>query len=173
MTIEEYKQLRAFARNDGAFLGILWIVSFVLTMLSPKFQLLGTLGLTFAFLTPFFVARRIRMFRDNIREGVLSYWNGYSYSMSMFFYAALLLALVQYLWFAFADDGTFLATALDQMRQMLLANKYPETEVNAAIGEMKTMRPIDWALYFLSTNVITGFVLSIIIALITKRKDNR
>jgi hypothetical protein len=173
MTIEEYKQLRAFARNDGAFLGILWIVSFVLTMLSPKFQLLGTLGLTFAFLTPFFVVRRIRMFRDHIREGVLSYWNGYSYSMSMFFYAALLLALVQYLWFAFVDDGTFLATALDQMRQMLLANKYPEAEVNAAIGEMKAMRPIDWALYFFSTNVITGFVLSIVIALITKRKDNR
>ena len=35
------------------------------------------------------------------------------------------------------------------------------------------MRPIDWALYFFSTNVITGFVLSIVIALITKRKDNR
>ena len=169
MTASEYTQLRAFARNDGAFLGIMWMVSFVLTMLSPKVPLLGTFGLTLAFLTPFFVVRRIRMFRDHIREGLLGYWSGYSYSMSMFFYAALLLALVQYVWFAFVDDGSFLSTTLEQMKQMLLANKYPEQEVNAAIGQMKNMRPIDWAIYFLSTNVIMGFVLSVVIAFITKR----
>lgn len=173
MTITEYKQLRAFARNDGAFLGVLWIASFGCTMLGAKIPFLATLGLTLALLTPFFVVRRIRMFRDNIRQGELSYWNGYSYSMSMFFYGALLLAVVQYAWFAFIDDGSFLANALDQMKQMLLAGNYPEQEVNAAIGQMKSMRPIDWALYFLSTNIITGFFLSVFIAIITRGKGEK
>ncbi len=171
MTATEYSQLRAFARYDGAFLGILWIVSFVCSVLGAKVPFMGTLGLTFALLTPFFVARRIRMFRDRIRGGNLSFWNGYIYSTSMFFYAALLLALAQYVFFAYLDKGSFLGTTLDQVEQMLIASRYPEAEVKASVASMRQMRPIDWAVYFLSMNILTGFVVSIVIAWTTRGRN--
>ncbi|MBO4825771.1 MAG: DUF4199 domain-containing protein [Prevotella sp.] len=168
MTSVEYTQLRAFARNDGAFLGIMWIASFFCSVLGQKVPLMGTLGLAFALLTPFFIIRRIRTFRDRIREGELSFWGGYIYSTSMFFYAALLLALAQFVYFAYIDKGNFLMTMLDQIEQMLIAGKYPEAEVKDSISQMRSMRPIDWSLYFLSMNIITGFVVSIAIAWVTR-----
>ena len=170
MTVTEYSQLRAFARYDGAFLGILWIVSFVCSVLGAHVPFMGTLGLTFALLTPFFIIRRIRSFRDRIRQGELSFWNGYIYSTSMFFYAALLLALAQFVFFAYLDKSNFLTTMLDQVEQMLIAGQYPKAEVKATVATMRAMRPIDWALYFLSMNILTGFVVSIVIAWITKGK---
>ncbi|MBP3757312.1 MAG: DUF4199 domain-containing protein [Prevotella sp.] len=170
MNPTEYIQLRAFARNDGAYLAVLWIVSFACICMGMKTPFLGTLGTTMAFLSPFFICRRIQSFRDHVREGELSYWNGYIYSMSMFFYASLLFAIIQYAYFAFIDGGSFFATSLDQARQILLANKYPEKEINAAIEEYRSMRPIDWALYFMSMNIIIGGVASIIIAAITRKK---
>ena len=163
--------MRAFARNDGAYLAVLWIVSFACICIGLRAPFLGTLGTTMAFLSPFFIFRRIQSFRDHVREGVLSYWSGYVYSMSMFFYASLLLAIVQYVYFAFIDGGAFFATSLEQARQILIANKYPENEINAAIEDYRSMRPIDWALYFMSMNIIIGGAASIFIAAITRKKS--
>ena len=88
----------------------------------------------------------------------------------MFFYAALLLALAQFVFFAYLDKSNFLTTMLDQVEQMLIAGQYPKAEVKATVATMRAMRPIDWALYFLSMNILTGFVVSIVIAWITKGK---
>lgn len=173
MKATEYTQLRAFARYDGAFLGIMWIVSFACSVLGAQVPLMGTLGLTFALLTPFFVVRRIRTFRDRVRDGQLSFWGGYNYSTSMFFYAALLLALAQCVFFVIIDKGHFLSNMLNQVEQMLIASKYPEADVKASLTLMRSMRPVDWALYFFSMNLITGFIVSIVIAWITKRKTNQ
>lgn len=169
----EHIQLRAFARNDGGYLAVLWIISFACIILGMKVPFLGTLGTTFAFLSPFFVYRRIQSFRDHVREGVLKYWDGYVYSMSMFFYAALLLAVVQYAYFAFMDKGAFFSTSLEQARQILIAGNYPEKEINAAIEEYRSMRPIDWALYFMSMNIIIGGIVSIFIAIFTRKKNKK
>ena len=166
----EYIQLRAFARLDGAYLAILWVISFACIIVGLKAPFMGSIGTTLAILSPFFIYRRIQSFRDHIREGILSYWNGYVYSMSMFFYASLLLAVVQYIYFAFFDGGAFFNVSLEQARQILSAGQYPESEVKAAIDEYRSMRPIDWALYFMSMNIILGGLASIFIALFTKKK---
>ena len=45
MTISEHLQLRAFARIDGAYLGILWTISFacyIMGMSQPTIGLIGT-----------------------------------------------------------------------------------------------------------------------------------
>ena len=58
-----------------------------------------------AIVSPFFVASRLRNFRDVGREGFISFGRSYAYTIFVFFYGAVLLAVVQYLYFAYFDNG--------------------------------------------------------------------
>ena len=101
------KQTKAFARQDGAILGIVWIASFICTMMAvePKYQILGLLSNILIISTPFVVAKRLKYFRDVVREGHISFRHGLYYCIQTFFYATLLLTIVQYLWFRFMEIG--------------------------------------------------------------------
>ena len=52
------KQTKAFARQDGTLLGIVWVASFVCTMLAaePEYQMLGLFSHLLILSTPFVVA---------------------------------------------------------------------------------------------------------------------
>ena len=54
MTPEEYVQLKAFARIDGALLFLLWIGSFALYIKGMENPILGTLSLILLFVSPFY-----------------------------------------------------------------------------------------------------------------------
>ena len=105
------KQTKAFARQDGAILGAVWIVSFAFTMLAadPAYQMLGLVANILTISTPFVVAKRLKAFRDQVRDGHISFRHGFYYCIQTFFYATLLLTIVQYLWFRFMDMGPFMS----------------------------------------------------------------
>ncbi len=106
------KQTKAFARQDGTLLGIVWVASFVCTMLAanPEYQMLGLLSNLLILSTPFVVAKRLKYFRDVVREGHISFSTGlYRCCVQTFFYATLLLTIIQYLWFRFMDTGMFMS----------------------------------------------------------------
>ena len=73
MTAPEYMQLKAYARQDGFFLALLWTASFACYILGISNQMLGMLAIGLAVMTPFFVAGRLRKFRDEGREGLISF----------------------------------------------------------------------------------------------------
>ena len=96
MTIrEEYEQLKSYARFDGAVVGGLWILSFAFFIgefYNPLFSfaslIVGVSSLVVA-------ALRLKRFRDNVLEGVISFSRALLYSMLVYFYAALLMAAAQ------------------------------------------------------------------------------
>ena len=67
--LESLKQLKAFARQDGAILALVWIVSFLFTMKLPQSMVGNVLTLS----TPLVVAWRLRAFRNNALDGEISY----------------------------------------------------------------------------------------------------
>ena len=71
MTAPEYIQLKAYARQDGFFLALLWTASFACYILGITNELLGMLALGLAIMTPFFVASRLRKFRVLLRSRVV------------------------------------------------------------------------------------------------------
>ena len=58
MTAPEYVQLKAYARQDGFFLAILWIASFASYIVGLTNQVLAMAAMLMAVMTPFFVANR-------------------------------------------------------------------------------------------------------------------
>ena len=90
MTPAEYVQLKAFARQDGALLALLWVVTFLLYILGVSNSWLGMAALMLMIYTPFFVGERLAKFRDYGLNGLISFRRGYAYTIFVFFYGGVL-----------------------------------------------------------------------------------
>ena len=173
MTAPEYLQLKAFARQDGALLALLWVSSFLLYIMGLSNQMLGLAAILLMLYTPFFVGSRLGKFRDFGREGLISFRRGYAYTILVFFYGGVLFAVVQYLYFAFMDQGFLLSQFsrmmnTDEARQML--QQYGMTQMmDESLHQMAATRPIDYALNMLTINISLGFILGIPISLIKQK----
>ena len=171
MTVPEYIQLKAYARQDGFFLALFWIVCFISYIIGLTNQLVGMLSMLMVVASPFFVATRLKKFRDEGREGVISFGRSYAYTIFVFFYGAVLLAVAQYLYFAYMDNG-YLVNSLARMMstdeaKMMLEQYGAQSLV---LAEMAATRPIDYALNILTINISLGFILGVPIGLIMQRR---
>ena len=174
MTPEEYVQLKAFARQDGALLSLLWIGALFCYVKGLTNPLLGMMALVLIVVSPLYAASRLRHFRDYGREGVISFRRGYAYTVLTFFYAGLLLAAALYVYFAFIDQGFLLGKFTEMLhseegRQALQTYGMAE-QMEAGLKELGQMRPIDYALNMLTINIMTGFLLGLPIAALMQRK---
>ena len=177
-TREEYEQLKAFARIDGAIVGGLWIVSFAFFIGEFYNPFLGFVSLLVGTFSLVFAALRLRKFRDNVLEGVISFRRALVYSMLTYFYAALLMAAAQFVYFQFIDQGFLLSqydavTQTQEFKDMLNVYGIRPDEMKLAMDNIAALRPIDIALQFLSTNIILGLAVSLPIAVMLKSKYKR
>lgn len=173
MAPEEYIQLKAFARIDGALLSVIWIASFACYIIGLSNPMMMTGGLIIAVCSPFFAAMRLRKFRDGVREGNISFRRGYAYIILMFFYSALLFAIAQFLYFQFLDGGYLISQVKEMMdtdlnRQVIQTYGLSEA-LNDSLRQMAETRPIDYALNYLTLNIILGIVLGLPIAAVMKK----
>ena len=168
-------QTRAFARQDGAILGSVWIASFALTMWSvfPPHALWGVFANILALSTPFVVARRLKAFRDEALEGSISFRRSLFYCWQTFFNATLLLTIVQFLWFKFLNTSVFISTLMESYKVILQSYNLTQAEVNTIIEALAMMKPVGWAATFMITEIIVGTVLSPLIAALMSRKRGK
>ena len=131
--IEDFIQVKAFARQDGAFLALLWTLSFAAMMFMPE----STIGNLLALATPFFVGWRLCSFRNYALDGAISLRRGYCFSVYTFVYASIIFAVVQFLYFKFLDHGTFFTTL--QASATALENAYSQAGVST--DDLKSCRP--------------------------------
>ena len=177
MTPAEYVQLKAYARQDGALLALLWVVTFLLYILGVSNSWLGMAALMLMIYTPFFVGERLAKFRDYGLNGLISFRRGYAYTIFVFFYGGVLFAIAQYLYFAFMDNGFLLSqfskmVTSEEAQQML--KQYGMTQmVDQSLEEMAQTRPIDYALNMLTINISLGFILGLPISLVKQRTKAR
>ena len=174
MTTQEYIQLRAFARVDGTYVGILWIASFASYLGGLSSPMLGMIGGILAIISPFFAAKRLMKFRDDIRDGEISRRRSMLYYALMFFYASLLFALAQYLYFAFLDGGYLMReyTSLlssPEMKEAIKMYGMTSDQLTQGLKEFADASPIMTALNIMTMNITIGLILSLPVSLVTRR----
>ena len=174
MTSLEYIQLKAFARQDGALLSLWWIGGFACYIQGMSHPTLGMVAVLIIVSSPFFVANRLRHFRDDVRDGVISFSRGYTYTVMTFFYGGVLLAAACYVYFAFIDQG-FLVGKLSTVINSEEGRKVMElyglgNQMNESMKELTSMRPIDYALNLLAVNISFGFFFGLPIAVLMQRQ---
>ena len=155
-------------------MGLLWVGSFVCYVLGLASPGLGLVAMILAIISPFVAYRRLKHYRDEVVDGVLSFKRGWGYAVLLFMYGSLILAAVQFVYFAFIDKGYFASA---------FANMMSDAETTAAISKMgltdalaqgieslRTMRPIDLVLNILTSNLFLGLLMAVPIAAVAKRK---
>ena len=166
--IEDFIQVKAFARQDGAFLALLWTLSFAAMMFMPE----STIGNLLALATPFFVGWRLCSFRNYALDGAISLRRGYCFSVYTFVYASIIFAVVQFLYFKFLDHGTFFTTL--QASATALENAYsqagvPTDDLKTTLKLMQELSPINLAFIFMMQNMLTGVIVGLPIAVMCRR----
>lgn len=166
MTPVEYSQLNAFARVDGVRLSVVWTASFACYIASFSWPAMSLLALLPVLATPLLMGRMTARYVMVALEGKASWGRRYLYCMMHFFYAALLFAFVQWLYFAFIDKGAMLQwieqTASSPDGQQALQAYGLGGDFASTMELLRSMRPIDMALNILSTNLMLGLLVSLV-----------
>lgn len=161
--LESLKQLKAFARQDGAILALVWIVSFLFTMLRPQ----SAMGNILTFSTPFVVTWRLRTFRDYALDGQISYRRALAYSWYTFVYASLIFALAQYLYIRFYDSislVTMMSNSIKAFGATYEQMGINETQMQESAKLLTSLTPMELTFLFFTQNVFIGCILSLITA---------
>lgn len=174
MTPEEYKQLTAFSRIDGVYVGMLWTFSFAFSMVGLTSGTMGIIGTLLAMFSPAYAYMRLRKFRDYARNGEISFGRAMLYYVFIFFYASIIFALAQVVYFQFIDSGYMLRAyeaivSTPEARKMLTLYGLNHKELMDSVREMATTSPIVMALNVMSFNITIGIALSIPMAFIARK----
>lgn len=174
MNIDEYRQLRAYARYDGIYLAILWTASFACLILTPSFPICSMLCILLAMSTPFFVGYRLWKFRKEGRDNAISFAHALHYCIRMFFNAAFFFAIIQWAYMAFLDNGQLsmlMQTAIGTPESMAIMKQagYSEELIKEAIASLNEMTPLTFASTYLINNIIIGAIMSLPIAAVMKK----
>lgn len=157
------RQLKAFARQDGVILWLVWLVSFAMMRYAPQMALGNLLALS----TPLVVMWRLKVFRTDALEGVISYRRAWVYSMYVFFYASLLFAVIQYAYFRFLDNGAFVGSMVSTM-DAFAPNYMQMGMTQQELGQTKelllALTPIELSFLFMMQNLFLGGLMSLFIA---------
>ncbi len=162
-------QVKAFARQYGLFMAGLWIASFLSIMLMP-----GTpLGNLLALATPFLMGYLLIRFRNYALNGEISFRRGLALSVYTFFYASLIFAVFQYVYFRYLDNGAMMNMLLSSMKMLepvYTANGMSKHELDMGLAAIQQLSPIELAFVFLMQNLFFGVLISFPVALVCRRK---
>ena len=174
MTQTELQELHRRAQMDGLLMSVWRSVCFYMYLygfLSPMLSMASTLS---TLMIPFLTGSRLRRYRDSLPGKMISFRRGVAFYVMVFFYASIVFALVQYVYFAFLDNG-YLAEhycqlmQTDQMKEMLKANGIPKKMVNEMMDEMRNIKPSNFVLSVAWMNLMLGVMASVPFALIHRR----
>ena len=174
ITVEEYKQLKAFARIDGAILGGIMcgtFFAFIASLSNMAWQLVYLLGII---AVPVFVAMRVRNYRDNIVRKRVSFRRAAAYSMHCFGYSSLILAIVMYVYFQYFDHGMMLTSlrnyfAMPEMQEAMKIYGVDKSIFDDQLTVMSSLRPIDVAFSMISNTLFAGLGCSLLVAVVSRR----
>lgn len=162
-------QLKAFARQDGFLLFLLWAASFATIVMNPS----SSWGSLLAIATPFFVGWLLVRFRNYALDGTISFRRALAFSLYTFFYASLLFAVGQYVYFRFFDHGSLLTMLIESMKTLepiYMKQGISLTELQQSLTMIGQLSPIEVAFIFMMQNFMVGLILSFPIAMFTQRK---
>lgn len=177
-----FRQTNAFAMNYAVPFGLWWIAGFLCFVYSMR---VPPLSIVFYFVfasTPVIGYMLLCRFRNRVCGGGIAFGRGYLFSLLIYFYAALLLAFVCYLYFQFLDHGAFVSGYLDAIDSPEVRRAFEQesmrrltggtgiADLRHALEAIQTVSPVVYAANILDINIFLGLVLSVPAALLAARR---
>ena len=165
------------AMSYAVILGIYMVIQFYIFVYSiVNFESVGKLfSIMFILLlmtlaVPFYAYHSQKKFRDEKLNGYISYASALSYGIYLFFYASLILAVGEFIYYQFINPNYFydIKVSITNMMQQLPAEQQPLLE----IPDSQVNTPISTALGNIVNTTFLGMIISLITSAIVKKNNN-
>lgn len=171
---ETRKYLNQYAMRLGTYMGVFWILKFCLIPLgmTRPFLMLLFIGLTLC--VPFMGFYYVRLYRDRVLGGNISFGHALLFSFIMYIYASLLVGAAHYVYFAFIDQGYLIDIYTQTLDRLEAAPQVLPTEsyipqLREALEVVAGLSPISLTMQLMSNNNFYGMILSVISAALLRR----
>lgn len=178
MTLEQNKELKAKASTEGFFVGILWLFAFSSYILQFSAPSMTFVAMAVSASSVILTISRLRRYRNSFLDE-LPFFKAFVYSLLVYFYASLIMALGQWVYFQFIDQGYLMSEYTKQLdtpeiKEMLKGmTELKSEDVKMMLEQVASLRPIDIAMQFLSSNILLSVILSIATALFSFGKATK
>lgn len=159
-------EINTFAMRQGLMLGCLFagsfIVSTVLSMALISWLIQGVIL--------WYVYRSGVKCREEILGGEMSYGMGLWYITQLFLYSSMLAGVFKYVYLKWINTG-YLIELDATMEDVIKAAKMTITSEEAEMMQ-KMLTPENMAIYPIAFDVMIGFVIGLVLAMVLKRTNN-
>lgn len=172
---ENRSNLQKYAMHFGTYMGVYWILKFILFPLGMGIPFLMFLFIGLTLGVPFMGYYYVRTYRDKVCGGTIKFLQAWVFTVFMYMFAALLTAVAHYVYFRFIDHGFIINTYMEMLNQSSLAPQFAAmggyiSELKEMLALIKTLSPIDITMQLMSQNVFYGSILAVPTALLVMRK---
>ena len=161
----------------GTAMGIFWACKFVLFPLGMNMPILLVLFFILTLAVPVLGYVFARKYREQQCEGVLSFSKAYIFTIFMYMFASLLVAVVHYLYFRYMDNGLIVNTYQGMIDQMTAISteemKVSLDQFRIALDVISSLTPLEITMQLLTQNVFYCTILAIPTALLIMRNKKK
>lgn len=178
MEINRSEQYLKVAQLQGAYIGCMWLASFICMANTLAMPLLSVLGMGIGIGSLMAIVVMTYQFRWRICKGDLSLLRAWSIIIQAIFYASILMAFGVFLYMKFMDHGAFGAyyeqMLSDPSTRLMMDQILAGTGVTSEefVSQFTSITPINLAINILESNVLMGFFVSLPLALLSRIKVN-
>ncbi|MGR4837482.1 MULTISPECIES: DUF4199 domain-containing protein [unclassified Bacteroides] len=172
---ENRGHIQRYAMLFGTYMGMYWILKFILFPIGLTVPLLALLFMGLTVCVPFMGYYYTRMYRNAACGGSIGFLHSWIFTVFMYMFAALLAAVAHYVYFRFIDHGYIISTCESMLDTLAQTNAPGMEEYIAAYREAleaaRMLTPIDITMQLVSWNVFIGSILAVPTSLfVMKRK---
>lgn len=165
--------LQKYAMHFGTFMGIYWILKFILFPLGFHIPFFSLLFIILTLAVPFIGYHYAKMYRDKICGGSIEFSHAVLFTIFMYMFASLLVAVAHYIYFQFIDHGFIVSSYMKLWDEMVIqAPALAENKeiIKETIDNVSSLTSINITMQLLSWDVFWGSILAIPTALMVMKK---
>ncbi|RHJ83030.1 DUF4199 domain-containing protein [Parabacteroides sp. AM08-6] len=152
----------------GLIMGIFWVIKYLFFIFGYSTPSLIFIYWCLSFAVPFIAYYMTKRYKYEI-GGHISFFHAWRFGTMLYFFAALIVSLEQFIFLQFIAPDDFLTNMAHQMIT-ILQDSQANSEVVDAISQIN-FTPIHMVIQQIFNNIFYGILLSVPVAAIVCRKD--
>lgn len=167
--------LQESAMRYGTIMGLFWAFKFVLIPIGFKIPIIHIVFFILTIFVPILGYIFAKRYRTNCCENRISFVTALSFTLFMYMFASLLVAVVHYIYFQYIDNGFIFSQWLNLINQsasMTDSQEYLQTinQLKDAMKVVMSLSPIELTFQLITQNVFYGLLMALPTAALILRK---
>ena len=158
---EDKSKLVNYAMNGGLFLGLFWVVKYLMVMGGGQSSALNVISSLLSLGTPLLLVYFLVTYKVKLPNNEMGFWHGVQFTILLFFFASILEAVIVFIHITWIDT-TYIGKLYSEMTKTIEA-----VDLSKKMVESLKNQPLPSSINYILSNVVfanifVGMVLSLI-----------